>query len=391
MASTLDDIRIIDVDTHVIEPPDLWTSRVDAKWGDRRPHVRWDPATGRESWFIGDAPITGVGTSAMAGWAEYPPAHPRTWDEIDPVMWDAKARLAMMDGYGIESQILYPNVLLFHSGGLQDADARSLQLECVQAYNDFLSEWSEVAPKRLIPMSSLPFWDLEATLAEVQRCARQGHRGVIFTQDPSYFGLPALADVHWDPLWALTQELGLPVNFHIGSADASFPTPPSPQTGPQAAYAAMGVSFFMANARTVAQLITGGICHRFPELNFVSVESGIGWIPYFLESLDWQWANFGPSQEHPDFSLARPSEYFHRQIYASFWFEQASARFALDILGPDNVFYETDFPHPTCQFPGPATIAVTPREYIETAIGDLPEATLRKILHDNAARIYHIG
>ena len=389
MASTLDDIRIIDVDTHVIEPPDLWTSRVDAKWGDRRPHVRWDPATGRESWFIGDAPITGVGTSAMAGWAEYPPAHPKTWDEIDPVMWDAKARLAMMDGYGIESQILYPNVLLFHSGGLQDADARSLQLECVQAYNDFLSEWSEVAPKRLIPMSSLPFWDLEATLAEVQRCARQGHRGVIFTQDPSYFGLPALADVHWDPLWALTQELGLPVNFHIGSADASFPTPPSPQTGPQAAYAAMGVSFFMSNARTISLLICGGVCHRFPDQKFVSVESGIGWIPYALAALDWQWKNCAVAKENPEYDLL-PSEYFRRQIYGCFWFEEETALHAIEMMGPDNFLYETDFPHPTSMSPGPATTAVTPTEYLAATVANLPTDTAKKVLHDNAARIYNL-
>jgi predicted TIM-barrel fold metal-dependent hydrolase len=151
----------------------------------------------------------------------------------------------------------------------------------------------------------------------------------------------------------------------------------------------MGVSFFLNNARTIAQLTCGGVCHRFPELNFVSVESGIGWIPFALASLDWQWKNCGVHLEHPEYDLL-PSEYFRRQIYGCFWFERDTALSAIDQLGPDNVLYETDFPHPTSMSPGPASSAIAPDAYIDEALGDLPEATLRKVLHDNAARIYHL-
>jgi predicted TIM-barrel fold metal-dependent hydrolase len=151
----------------------------------------------------------------------------------------------------------------------------------------------------------------------------------------------------------------------------------------------MGVSFFMGNARTIASLICGGICHRFPSLKFVSVESGVGWIPFALDSLDWQWKNCGVHLEHPEYDLL-PTEYFKRQIYGCFWFETDAARFAIDRLGDENILYETDFPHPTSMSPGPATAAVPPRDFLEDNFSDLPETTLNRILHDNAARLYHL-
>ncbi|GAA2454447.1 amidohydrolase family protein [Actinomadura vinacea] len=390
MASVISEIEIIDTDTHVVEPPDLWSSRLPAKWGDQIPHVRWDEQRAEEAWFIGGERMAAVGGPAMAGWTEYPPHHPPRWSDIDPIMWDAAARARHMDTYGIKAQVLYPNVALFDAQKLLDLKNAELQLATIRAYNDFQVEWGSAAPGRFVPMASLPFWDLDETLAEMARCAELGHGGIIFTQDPANFGLPGLTDRHWDRMWAAAQEMRLPVNFHIASGDLSIMQGHNPENGERANYASMGVSFFMGNARTIAQLVTGGICHRFPELPFVSVESGVGWIPYALDALDWQWKNCGVALEHPEYDLL-PSEYFRRQIYGCFWFEDHGVRYALDRLGPDNILYETDFPHPTSMSPGPATSAVAPNEYLESTFGDLPEETLRKILHDNAARIYRIG
>ncbi len=296
-----------------------------------------------------------------------------------------------MDEYGIEAQILYPNVGLFNAGRVMGLEDRELQLDVVRAYNDWQSDWSSVAPDRFIPVTSLPFWDLDATLAEITRCAEKGHRGVIFTQNPMYFGLPGLDERHWDPMWSLCQDAGLPINFHIATGDNGLlEYSGHPDNGKHANFASMGVSFFMGNARTIAQLICGGVCHRFPTLNFVSVESGIGWIPFALAALDWQWKNCGVHLEHPEYELL-PSEFFQRQIYGCFWFEDETAKAALDILGPDNILYETDFPHPTSMSPGPASGAMRPDDYLEQTFGDMPEDVVRKILHDNAARIYHLA
>jgi predicted TIM-barrel fold metal-dependent hydrolase len=136
-------------------------------------------------------------------------------------------------------------------------------------------------------------------------------------------------------------------------------------------------------------VIVTGLCHKHPKLNIVSVESGVGWVPFLLEALDWQWLNTGVRQEHPEYDLM-PSEYFQRQIYACFWFERGSALDAINRLGPDNFLYETDFPHPTSMAPGPASVAQKPKDFVEDVFGDVPEDITRKILHDNAARVYHL-
>jgi predicted TIM-barrel fold metal-dependent hydrolase len=146
----------------------------------------------------------------------------------------------------------------------------------------------------------------------------------------------------------------------------------------------------VSNTKTIATLIGSGICHRFPRLNFVSVESGVGWLPFVVGALDWMWKECAVSKEHPDYDLL-PSEYFKRQIYGCFWFEHGpSFEAALETIGPDNLLYETDFPHPTSMSPGPASSALAPRDFIAERMGHLPPDVLRKVLHENAARIYHL-
>jgi len=382
--------KVVDADTHVIEPADLWTSRVSvAKWGDKVPHVRWDDENQEDAWYFGDSRLSAVGGGAMAGWSEYPPAHPRRLSEVAPALWNAPDRLKLMDEYGIHAQVLYPNVAGFGTGhflGLKDPE---LMLRCIQAYNDFQTDWASADPKRLLPMTALPFWDREASVAEMKRTRAMGHRGVIMAQEPEYFGQPLLADRYWDPIWRTAQDLEMPINFHIASGDLSIMQKVVPENGEQANYASFGVSFFMGNSRSLATIICAGICHRFPKLNFVSVESGIGWIPYALAALDWQWKNCGVPQEHPEYDLL-PSEYFQRQIYGCFWFERETAMQAIELLGSDNILFETDFPHPTSMAPGPATAAIRPDLYIDEAFKDVPLDTMSKILHDNAARIYHL-
>lgn len=387
----LDGVPVIDADTHVVEPYDLWTSRVSvAKWGDAVPHVVWDPDRQIDVWMAGDAVLGGGAQPAQAGWKEAPPYHPPTLDAVDPSLWRAPDRLALMDSYGIHAQVLYPNVAGFGAGRFTDRRNPDLMLALIQAYNDFLTDYATVAPDRLLPVTALPFWDLDLSVAEMERCAAAGHRGVIMSQAPDFFGCPSLGDRHWDRLWAAAQEMELPVNFHIGGGDMSGVNLLPPDAGVAANYASFPVTFFLGNAKTIATLIGSGICHRFPRLNFVSVESGVSWLVFLVEALDWMWKECAVTKEHPEYDLL-PSEYFRRQIYGCFWFEHgAGLDAALATLGADNLLYETDFPHPTSMSPGPASEALVPSEFIATKLGRLGPDVLRKVLHDNAARIYHL-
>jgi uncharacterized protein len=388
-AAEVDRFRVIDTDTHVVEPYDLWTTRLPARLRDRAPHVKWDENRQEDAWFFGDERVGAAASAAQAGWREYPPDHPPRLADVDVATWEPTARLARMDTYGIWAQVLYPNVAGFGAGKLLTLGDSELMLACVRAYNDFLAEYASADPRRFVPIMALPMWDMELCEKEIVRAAALGHKGVIMTGEPAYWGLPPIAESYWDRLWAMCQERQLAVNFHIGSGDMSIFDHASPSAGPHANYAGFGVQFGLANARVIANLITGGVCHRFPGTKFVSVESGVGWIPFALEHLDWQWLNCGVPREHPEYDLL-PSEYFKRQMFGCFWFERASVKSAIDQLGPDWVLYESDFPHPTSMAPGPATAAVEPREYIASELGDLSPAVLRKILHDNAATLYHL-
>jgi predicted TIM-barrel fold metal-dependent hydrolase len=382
-------LGVIDVDTHVIEPVDLWTSRMSSrKWGDLVPHVKWDEESQEEQWFVGEKPIYRAGIPAAAGWHQFTPDHPVRREDFDPVYCDARLRAKYMDEVGIEAEVLYPNVGIFaYADHLGTSIDPLFALDCVRAYNDFLIDFASEAPGRYVPVANLPFWDLEATLTEIERVLAKGHKGLVLSSQPENFDLPPLASDHWDPLWAQAQAADVPINFHIGSGKVEWFG--LPENGKHATYAWSSALIFQGNVKAVASVIFSGICHRFPNLNFVSVESGIGWIPPSLETMDWQWLNSGVPQEHPEYELL-PSEYFKRQIYGCFWFERGAARAAVDQLGPDNFMYETDYPHPTSMSPGPASVAVSPMEYITGELGGLPRETVKKLVHDNAVRLYKL-
>jgi uncharacterized protein len=388
-AEAIDSIRIIDSDTHVIEPYDLWTSRVSVKrWGDMVPHVRWDEELQEDYWFFGDVPIHAGASSAMAGWHEPAPDHPRRLEDAHIATRDVGARLAWMDEHGIEAQVLYPNVQGFGTGQFLAMNDPDLMLACVQAYNDYLTDYSNDAPGRFIPIMALPFWDIDLSLKEMERCRDAGHAGVIFGQQPEFFHQPHLTDPHWEPLWAAAESLELPVNFHIAAGDTSFKQAAHDSMGRHAKFAAASARIFMNNIKSLSELIFAGVTHRYPRLNFVSVESGIGWMPYALAAMDWQWSNSGIRAEHPEYDLL-PSDYFQRQFYGCFWFEGPTARDAIDELGADNFLFETDFPHPTSLSPGPNTTALPAKVHLKKYFSDLPDDILRKLMRDNAARLYH--
>jgi predicted TIM-barrel fold metal-dependent hydrolase len=389
VATIVDEIPIIDSDTHVIEPADLWTSRLSTdKWGTLVPHVRWDDATAEEVWYFGDKKIYAAGLAAGARWHEYPPDHPRRITDADPRCYDARRRLEHMDDYGVLAQVLYPNIGVFQVNeyiGMK-ADPQ-LVLECVQAYNDFLVDFSSIAPNRYVPLMTVPFWNLDAAIAELHRGHSIGHKGVVFPARMEDFNLPALSHPHWDPFWSEVQEMDLSINFHIGSGN--IPMFGTDNSGKHLNYAWTGSMLFFLNANAITSLIFGGVCQRFPRLKFVSVESGVGWVPFLLEGMDWQFHNSGAHIEHPELELL-PSEYFARQIYSCFWFERASARAAIEQLGADHVMFETDFPHSTGITPGPASAALAPRDHLRIALAGLPDDAIRKVLHDNAAELYRL-
>lgn len=376
--------EIIDVDTHITEPPDLWTSRVPASMADRVPYVDKDHR-GFDAWFLNGERIASVGFTATAGWGEpVSDGGPATYDQLHPAAADPAARLEYMDSERIWAMVLYPNVGGFGNQRFLALDDADLMLACVQAYNDFQTDFASADPRRLLPVTALPFWDIDATVAEIERCHDLGHRGVLFTGEPESFDQPFLSDTHWDPLWAVAQERGLPVSFHIGSGDFEKDFSPARirSQGFATAYARVSANLFLGNGFHLTELLFSGVLARFPELQVVSVESGIGWVPFMLEALDHQFHEAGLAHARPDLEML-PSEYFARQVYACYWFEQVGPQRLIETIGADRILFETDFPHPTCLYGNVW-------EAIDGGLAGHSDEVRRKILWDNARDLYSV-
>ena len=203
-------------------------------------------------------------------------------------------------------------------------------------------------------MPVLPAWDVDEAVAEAKRVASLDLRGVNITSDPNDVGGPDLASRAWDPLWEVCADLKLPVHFHIGASLTTmtyFGTYPWESQHEDTKLAIGGTLLFIGNARVVTNIILSGMLDRHPELKMVSVESGVGWIPFILEALDYEMSENAPKQLE-ELQLL-PSEYFKRNLYATFWFEKNNLPNLIDSVGADSILFETDFPHPTCLYPKP--------------------------------------
>jgi uncharacterized protein len=376
---------IIDVDTHVTEAPDLWTSRAPAGMRDRVPRIE-TANDGRLSWVVGEGAslIASPGLTATAGVGSMKNP-PKTFEEMHPGAYDAGERLKYMDKMGIWAMVMYPNVGGFGAQQFLRLGDPELMLACVQIYNDWQTEWASVDSRRLLPITSTPFWDVDAAVKEVRRCAAKGHKGILFTGEPQSFGQPLLGDPHWNPLWEVAVELDLPVSFHIGSGNMEMGLLQSKMAayGKMAAFTELSVDIFLRNGTQMIDLIMSGVLARYPKIKFISVESGIGWIPFVLEALDYQFQGNSVAEEHPEFDRL-PSAYFTRNIYACYWFEQTAPRRLIDKVGVDNILFETDFPHPTSLYGDEV------HDRIKSGLSDCTEEVRHKILWENGQKLYKV-
>ncbi len=382
------DVCIIDADTHLTEPHDLWTSRAPAKYRDRVPKVV--DRKGQATWVVDDdVVIARAGASGVIAkdGTKVPGIDFFTWtiDDVHAGAHRIPERLAMMDEQGIWGQIVYPNTIGFGGQALAKVTDPELRLLTATIFNDAMAEIQEESGGRLLPMAALPWWDLDAAVAETHRAHELGLHGINTTSAPHDHGFPDLGAPYWNPLWEACSDLGLPVNFHIGAASSDmdwYGRVSWPSLGPEQKMGVGSAMLYLNNAGVLANLIYSGVLERFPDLQVVSVESAVGWIPFMLEALDHQLGEMSPAVA-AELSMM-PSEYFARQIHACFWFERQGIADVIRAIGHEHLLFETDFPHPTCTYPDGL-------DYAATALAEVPDPGIRAdIMGGNAARLYKI-
>jgi predicted TIM-barrel fold metal-dependent hydrolase len=388
MALPLDELKVVDADTHLTEAHDLWTKRAPAEWKERVPRV--EQVEGAATWVVDGAVL---GRAGAGGVVDRDGVKGRSFEglyewEIDQVhvaAYDPVARVELMNDIGVWAQIVFPGVVGLGGQGLADnVKDVALRTLCLEIFNDASAELQAESGNRLLPMGLLPAWDVDLCVREAHRIADLGLRGVNLTSDPQDLGAPDLANRAWDPLWEACSALGLPVHFHIGASLTTmnyFGTYPWPSHDDDTQLAIGGTLLFIGNARVVVNIICSGMLDRFPELKIVSVESGAGWVPFILEALDYEMSENAPNLR-AELSLS-PTEFFRRQIYATMWFERTDLVPLVAAVGEDNILFETDFPHPTCLYPAPLETA-------EHNMRELSPSAQRKILGENAAKLYKL-
>jgi predicted TIM-barrel fold metal-dependent hydrolase len=388
-ANVFADMFIVDADSHWSEPPDLFTSRAPAEVRDRVPRV--EQVDGEPTWVFDGHPVGRFSAAGVIGRDGHKESAHRAlmeWshDEVHVGAYDPKVRLGVLDECGIDAQIIFPSTIGLGGQDLGLVDDEALCRMAVEIYNDGMAEIQADSGDRLLPLPLMPAWSVETCVAEAKRVAALGARGVNMTSDPQDLGAPDLANHAWDPLWEACTELQLPVHFHIGASVTGmtfygkYPWDSHPDN---TKLAIGGTLLFIGNARVVTNLILSGMFDRHPDLKMVSVESGVGWVPFILETLDYEMAENAPRE------LAQlkkpPSEYFRSNLYATFWFEKNRNKLPdlIEAVGEDNILFETDFPHPTCMYPSPL-------ETVAEKMTTLPPETRRKIMGENARKLYRL-
>ena len=355
--------RLYSCDDHLdisAAPPDLWSSRLPARYRDIGPKVV--EIQDHRVWMVGDTPF---GLSGNTG--GYPTALSRVegYEEDGLRPSDPVRRLQDMELDGVHASIVYGPAALFRF----PIDETEHMDATLRAWNDWTAEeFNSHEPDRLSALPFLPSHSPEAATAEFERCAKIGHRGAILNPFEARIEDPA-----WDRLWSTAAEAGLPLSFHVGGGTR---TQPQRDSWTIAAFAAMVP---MQLDEPLAIMIFSGALERVPNLKLVLAECGVGWLPYYLARLDATYEKH--SAPHPAWSIkTRPSEIFERQVYATFEEEPLGPKL-LPLLPPKNFMWASDYPHPDSTWP-------ESRKAIDHALGTLPAETIRLVTSENCKQLY---
>lgn len=401
----LQGVKIIDCDAHITEPANLWISRAPAGMRDRIPIQK--TVDGITAWYLHDElwASTGGNTISTGGEKLLGTHVVQPFDMVDVSAWSARERVELIEKMGIWGQILYPNGVGFASNHIFAIEDNEERTTVLQIYNDFLTDVQAESNERLFPQGLLPIWDMDLTVKEMTRLIDKGMRGFTLSDKPEMLGLPELHESYFDPMWDIFNSTGAVANFHIGAGNrreemeslrSGVPTrknapgeipavaPPAWNLyGHQRKLAVFSTQLYMSNVRIIVNLCLSNLFDRFENLKVVSAESGIGWVPFILEAMEYQFDEMVTTTNEAGLSKRRPIEYFRDHLYVMFWFEKIAAEKLIEDIGVSNVLVETDIPHPTCLYP-------SPRAHFARVLKNLTFEQQKRVLQDNAAELYKI-
>ncbi len=340
----VEDLVLISVDDHVIEPRDAFDGKFSKKFADSAPRVV-TLDDGRETWLYEGRECNNFGLNAVAGKSpeEYN-LDPTTYASMRAGCYDVHERVKDMNRNGIFASANFPSFPKFAGQTFSEGKDKELALECVRAYNDWMiDEWCGAYPDRFIPMCLVPLWDPALCANEVHRIAAKGARAITFPENPVPLGYPSWHRGHWDPMLRACEETGVVVCLHIGSSSKT------PILSRDAPITVMLNLLPLNSCQAAADLLWSPVPRTFPNIKIALSEGGVGWVPFFLERADYTYEHH-KAWTHQDFGDLLPSEVFRRNFWCCF-IDDTIGLEHLDIVGADHVMFEVDYPHSDSTWP----------------------------------------
>ncbi len=368
----LDDLTLISVDDHIVEPPDLFEQHIPERWRDAAPRVERDDK-GRDAWVFEGSKTYNFGLNAVAG----KPRHrygiePTSLDDVRPGCYDVHARVLDMDANGIMSSLCFPSFPQFCGQLFARAHDKDAAKAIVQAYNDWhIDSWCGAYPDRFIPLAIPPLWSPELMAEEVRRVSRKGCHAITFSENPAKLGYPSWHSHDWDPFLRACDEEGTVICLHIGSSSEMVVTSMDAPVPVQISLQGLNIM------QAAADLVFSRLPREFPHLKVALSEGGIGWVPYYLERADYSYLKHG-EWTGLDLGGKLPSEHFRQHVLTCF----ISDKIGLELrhhIGTETIAWECDYPHSDSTWP-------TSPEQLFTELDGIPDSEVRLITYENAMR-----
>jgi predicted TIM-barrel fold metal-dependent hydrolase len=367
--------QLVSADSHIAEPPDLWTSRIDPEFRDRAPHL---VRNGDGDAYVTDGVIDGVLIALMATKAKYADPDARfgtegRWSDVPQGAYDPAARAAELDREGIEAEILYTSIGL-NLFALKDHEFRRA---CFHTFNDWLAEHCAGAPNRLFGVAMIAMDDIDGGVAELERSVAMGLRGGMISigqQSGESYG-----DPRFEKFWSAVEALDVPISLHVAATETSW-------TNTGSKFADFSC-VFTPTMYAVTSMIFSGLFDRHPKLKVLSVENDASWPLAVLERMDDRWTHdkgwASRSGQPAGITSGRmPSQIFRDHVACTFMRDR-TAIVNREIIGRENLMWGADFPHFDGAWPNSAGI-------LERQFGGVSLEDQMAIGRNNAIKWYNL-
>ena len=369
-----EDLILVSVDDHVVEPPDLFEGHLPKSLMDKAPRVvRKDDGT--EVWLYEGNEVPNIGLNAVSG---RPPEEygiePTSFADMRSGCYVIADRVADMNANGVLGSMCFPSFPQFCGQLFSRSEDKDVGLAMLRAYNDWhIDEWCGSAPGRFIPLSLPPIWDPNLMADEVRRVAAKGCHAVTFSENPEKLGHPSFHSDYWDPFFKACEDEGTVICLHIGSSSQLVITSIEAPIDVLITLQPMNI------VQASADLLWSPVLRKFPTIKFALSEGGIGWIPYFLERVDYVYQNH-KAWTGQDFGDKLPSQVFKERLITCFIDDAVGVEMRHHV-GVENITWECDYPHSDSTWPHSP-------EMLSKSLEGVPDDEINKITHENAMRFF---